>query len=178
MSVESTTFKEAMARFASGVTIVTARHDGVDYGMTVSAFCSVSLTPPLVMVSIARSLYTNHVIRESGHFAVHLLAAAQQEWGQRFAGQLPTITDRFAAIAVERGITGNPLLPGCLAVLDCTLRAAHEAGDHTLFVGEVLSITLSEAQPPLLYFHRHWATLSEIGPDAGSSWPSDRQEAR
>lgn len=175
MSVDQSRFKEAMAHFASGVTIVTTHRDGVDYGMTVSAFCSVSLDPSLVMVSIAQSLYTNECIHASRTFAVHILGIGQLEWGQRFAGLIPDVADRFVGIELRRGRSGNPLLPGCLAVLDCELRAAHDAGDHTLFVGEVMALHIGEDQPPLLYYGRRWSTLSEVGPEAGSPWPSDRR---
>lgn len=169
------TFKAAMAQFATGVTVVTTHVGGQRYGITANAFCSVSLDPPLVLVCVDKRLQTHEVIVQSEVFAVSILALYQMEWGDRFAGRYPAILDRFEGIEVQGAVTGSPILPESLAWVDCELRHAYDGGDHTIFVGEVVASGAPGGAPPLLYHDRHWTQLAEEGPDAGSTWPSDRK---
>jgi 3-hydroxy-9,10-secoandrosta-1,3,5(10)-triene-9,17-dione monooxygenase reductase component len=149
MPVDPGQFKAALSQFASGVTVVTTRDAaGKPLGLTVSAFCSVSLDPPLVLVSIAAGSESHRGFRESGRFAVSILGEGQRDVSKRFAwGE-----DRFAGLAVEVGSTDAILVPGAVAHLECTVQAAHPAGDHVLYVGLV---ERAEVRPgrPLLY-HR------------------------
>jgi flavin reductase len=168
-------FKEALARFATGVTVVTTRCEEQDYGITVSSFGSVSLEPTLVLICIAKTLFTHSRIEQSGVFAVNILEEGQLEWGERFAGRIPELEDRFEGIPIERGATGSPLLPGCLAWVDCEVRHSYDGGDHTIFVGEVRGVGVGQNQEPLLYFNRHWGRIATEGPDAGSSWPGENK---
>lgn len=166
MSFDPTIFKGVMARFASGVTIVTVQHNGQRHGLTASSFSSLSLDPPLVLVCVGKHAYSHGLIAQSRAFAVNILSQAQQEWGARFAN--PKIVDRFAGIEYSTAITGSPILPGSLAWVDCTLHQAHDAGDHTIFVGKVVAgdVVPSEALaalPPLLYYNRDWRTLALNG---------------
>ncbi len=146
--IDAGTFRHALGRFPSGVTVVTVRHEERDYGMTVSAFASVSLVPPLVLVCIGDDATIAGAVAAAGHFAVSVLAENQKALAQLFA---ETDADRFAGTAVARGVTGLALLEGAAAHLECAIVARHRAGDHTIVVGEVLAATAVEDGRPLIY---------------------------
>jgi flavin reductase (DIM6/NTAB) family NADH-FMN oxidoreductase RutF len=156
MPVSTNDFKAILRHWASGVTIVTSRAGDRVLGMTVSAFSSVSAEPPLVLVCADKRSHTNPIIAESGVFAVNVLSEHQRELSNRFA------TDgnehiRFEGLECGTGPTGAPWLPDALAVLDCRVVAAHEAGDHVIYVGEVLEARVSGGAPLLYYdagYHR------------------------
>lgn len=148
MSVESTAFRRALGQFATGVTVVTTRdRTGRTLGLTVSAFCSVSLHPPLVLVSIDHRADTNLGMRESGLFAVSVLREDQEHVSRRFASPA---RDKLEGFRFARGRQGLPLVPGALAHLQCRVRSFHDEGDHTLWVGEVRSLAARPGRP-LLY---------------------------
>ncbi len=164
--VDSASFKAALGRFPSGVTVVTVRGEqGQDHGMTASAFTSVSLDPPLVLVCITMGNYSYQLIEQRGSFAVNLLASTQQERSNRFAGgsvdddgrwtPWPEDRDKFADLDFSRGEHSDAaLLDGALASLDCSLEAILPGGDHGIFVGRVQTVRLSDAAQlaPLLYY--------------------------
>ncbi|MBI2941503.1 MAG: flavin reductase family protein [Chloroflexi bacterium] len=152
MSVDTTKFRQVMGRFAKGVTIVTVRVGDDRHGMTVSAFTSLSLEPPLVLVCIARKSRTHQLIAESGAFAVNILRDRQQPLAELFARPWDG-TSRFHGIDCRDGPTGSPLIPGCLAYVDCHVAAAYPGGDHTIYVGEVVAADLGDEGDALL-FHR------------------------
>ncbi len=182
MAVDLQAFKQALSQFASGVTVVTTAHEGRRFGLTASAFTSLSLEPPLVLVCLARKTPTHGVIEKSGVFAVNVLGAHQLEFGLRFAGLLPGLTDRFEGIETRAAATGSPLLPGVLSWVDCRLWNRYEGGDHSIFVGEVVDLAATTSDTPLLYHNRVWrrsealeaptlpgrAELTEVGPSDGS----------
>ena len=118
MTFHPNDFKRAMGQFASGVTVVTTKHGDTPIGITASSFTSLSLNPPLVLVSLDKKLFTHNVIAESGFFAVNVLSARQLELGMRFAGMKPEIKDRFAGLDIHTSETGAPLLPNSLAWVD------------------------------------------------------------
>lgn len=159
MSLDKSAFKQALSQWASGVTVVTTQWNGENFGLTASSFTSVSLEPPLISVCLARSLYTHELLQHSGLFAVSILAADQIEMGQRFAGLIPELDDRFEGLHCPVAVTGCPIIPGCLAWLDCRVQHSFEAGDHTLFVGEVLEAAARDDGTPLLYYNRDWRKL-------------------
>ncbi len=177
MSVSIDTFKEAMSRFASGVTVVTTREGDTVHGFTASAFCSVSLEPPLVLVCVARTIRSHDMMARSGIFAVNILNANQRHLGERFAGLVPDVQDRFADLAYETATTGSPILPDVLAWLDCRVWASYDGGDHTIFVGEVVDAGVNEMRPPLLYFHRQWAQIGPSERGAVESWPEGKEKS-
>jgi flavin reductase (DIM6/NTAB) family NADH-FMN oxidoreductase RutF len=150
MSVTGDEFRAALAHWASGVAVVTSAAGDRIHGMTVSAFSSVSLDPPLVLVCADKASNTLALIEEGRVFAVNILAAAQQGLSNRFASKQDE-ERRFEGIAWRRGATGAPILPGALAVLDCRVVAAHDAGDHVIYVGRVESVEVA-AGDPLVYF--------------------------
>ncbi len=153
-------FKNAMAQWASGVTIVTTQWNGEKFGLTASSFTSISLEPPLVSVALANSLYTLALMQQSGLFAVSLLASDQIDLGMRFAGMIPDIVDRFDGIDYTVAVTGCPIILGSLGWLDCRVYHSFEAGDHTVFIGEVLEADAREDGKPLLYYNRDWRHLA------------------
>jgi flavin reductase (DIM6/NTAB) family NADH-FMN oxidoreductase RutF len=150
-------FRDALARWASGVTIVTSRLGDRVHGMTVSAFSSVSLDPPLVLVCADKASNTCAFIAESGVFAVSILASGQDDLSRRFAATQDE-ERRFEGVAVESAVTGSPLLPG-LASLDCTLVGTHDAGDHRIYVGRVEAVRRFGDGEPLLYYRGAYRTL-------------------
>ena len=146
---EPADFRKAMGSFAAGVTVVTVCHDGRLVGTTVSAFSSVSMDPPLVMVCLKRDSRTLAALSEVKAFCVNILAADQGDLAYRFAKS--GADDRFALTAVEAGVCGAPLLAGCVAVVECELHAGHDGGDHEILVGRVLRVTADETKTPLVY---------------------------
>ena len=166
-SLDPNLFREAMSRFATGVTVVTACRDGDRFGITASSFASVSIDPPLVLVCISRGLHTHAAIEHSRAFAVNILGIHQLEVGRRFAGLTPEAEDRFRGLSWSVGGTGAPLLDDSLASLDCRLHASHEGGDHTIFVGEVVNARVSGEEPPLLYHNRLWRRSEALEPPSG-----------
>jgi flavin reductase (DIM6/NTAB) family NADH-FMN oxidoreductase RutF len=157
MTIDPDSFRSVLGRFASGITVVTTRDaEQRDVGMTVSAFCSVSLDPPLVQVCVdhAASLYAALVV--STRYGVSILAAEQEALSRRFA--TAESTRRFDGIGYRRGESGVLLLDDALAHLECRVVASHDTGDHTMFVGEVESATARNARP-LLYYRGGYAQL-------------------
>ena len=151
MPVSSETFRQALREWASGVTIVTSRRGDTVHGMTVSAFASVSLDPPLVLVCADKASNTHGLIAEAGVFAVHVLAQGNGELSNLFASK-PDEEQRFDGIAWRTGTTGAPILPGAVAVLECRVVASHDAGDHVIHVGSVEALELAGGEP--LVYHR------------------------
>lgn len=150
MGVSPEQFKQVCALWTTGVTIVTARAGDRVHGMTVSAFTEVSLVPPLVLVCAERSTNTLPFIEEGRVFAVNILAAGQEALSNKFASKKDEWR-RFDGLEWQTGATGAPILPGTLAALDCRVVAAHEAGDHVVYVGEVEWTRVDEEKQPLLH---------------------------
>jgi flavin reductase (DIM6/NTAB) family NADH-FMN oxidoreductase RutF len=148
-----------LGRFATGVTVVTMRDDQhYDHGMTVSAFCSLSLEPPLVLMCIEKSASLHGVLatgNTASRFAVNILESKQEELARRFSEEHP---DRFDGVGFTRGITGAPILDDCLAVIECEVQSRHSAGDHTIVIGTVIGSATNEGSP-LLYYRGGYATL-------------------
>ncbi|XWX05545.1 flavin reductase family protein (plasmid) [Aggregatilineales bacterium SYSU G02658] len=160
--MDAQTFKHVLSHWASGVTVVTTLHEGTPIGITASAFSSVSVEPPLILVCLAQTLFTHQVIATGGVFAVNILSAHQAELGKRFAGLYPHLTDRFEGLATTTAATGCPLLPDVAGWLDCRVKHAYEGGDHTIFVGEVLAAHAQDDHAPLLYFYRQWGRFAAL----------------
>ncbi|TXH05965.1 MAG: flavin reductase [Nevskiaceae bacterium] len=155
-------FRNALGSFATGVTIITARAaDGAPVGITANSFSSVSLDPPMVLWSLAKSARSLAVFEQAAHWAVHVLGAGQEALSARFAR---SGTDKFAGLDAGIGIAGLPLLEGCAARFQCQLAHVYEGGDHLIFVGRVLQFERSE-QPPLA-FHR--GGYADIAPRAAA----------
>ena len=148
MPIDADLFKRVLGSFASGVTVVTTRDaTGQPKGMTVSAFCSVSLDPPLVLVCIDLKAECHPDLQAGRRFAVNILGQGQAEVSRRFATK---DLDRFAGVAVRQGAMGLPLLEDAIATLECRVLREHPAGDHTIFVGEVEAAQV-RSEAPLLH---------------------------
>ena len=145
--------RSMLGRFATGVTVVAARHGPLLAGMTANAIASISLDPPLLMASVNRRSETHVAIVGSHSFAVSVLAADQQAIADCFA--LPTTAaklQRFCDVAWHEAETGSPIVDGSIAYFDCRLSESQAAGTHTIFIGEIVSAGYEEAGEPLLWF--------------------------
>ena len=155
--IDPDTFRATLGRFATGITILTARDQkGVDHGMTVSAFCSVSLDPPLVLACIARDASMYDALHHVDRIGVNVLSRSQEHLSRRFADT--DETDRFDGIGYTRGDSGVVLLDDALAHLECRIEARHDAGDHTVFIAQVEQAMPRDGRP-LLYYRGGYALL-------------------
>jgi flavin reductase (DIM6/NTAB) family NADH-FMN oxidoreductase RutF len=146
-------FKAALGSFATGITIATTGSRGALHGMTANAVMSVSLDPPLVLLSIQRDTRMHTAISLSGNFALSILSASQRDVAEYFANSArPHDDTAFERFPFTYSRTGAPLLEGALAHVDCEIVAQHVAGDHTLFVGRVVGAETASGGDPLLYF--------------------------
>lgn len=159
MAVAVEQLKQVLARWVTGVTIVTARDGDRIHGMTVSAFTEVSLEPPLVLVCADKKSNTNPVIAAGKVFAVNILGEDQADLSNKFASKKHEL-ERFDDLEFDRGQTGAPLLANCVANLDCRVVAAHDHGDHIVYVGEVVELRQTNAEP-LLYHAGSYGTFSK-----------------
>lgn len=163
MSVTGAEFRAALGRWASGVTIVTSAAGDRIHGMTVSAFTSVSLDPPLVAICADKTSDTLELISKSGVFAVNILSATQQALSNRFASKRDEHL-RFVGLDWRTGVTGSPILPGVLAALDCRVVASHDAGDHVIYVASVEWVELYAGEP-LVYHGGTYCAVAPSGKD-------------
>lgn len=155
-------FRETLGAFATGVTVITTQGDGEPYGMTANAFSSVSLDPPLVLVCVISGTQGCESIAANGAFAVNVLTADQEPLSRYFASRdRPRGREGFRDVPHTRAATGSPILDGVAAFLDCRLHAAHVAGDHTIFIGEVLAIGRGDNAAPLLFHGGKYRTIAE-----------------
>ena len=149
-------FKDTMACFATGVTLVTTQNvEGEPAGLIVTTFASVSLNPPLVMFSLAKSSQLHDVFAISTNFAVNILNSGQDWLVKQFTSPVP---DRWLGVDYEMA-RGAPLIQDSLAQVECTVAARHNAGDHTIYVGHVDSLLKGEGEP-LLYYQRQFGEFS------------------
>jgi len=148
-SVDALLYRQTCARFATGITVVTVvDENGHPHGMTVNSFSSVSLHPPLVLVSIdLRNAILGHFLSRQ-YFAINILADDQQHLSRRFSS---ASENRFAGVAWTPGTGGVPLLDGVLAHFECAVEKTFEAGDHSVLVGEVRVAWYREGQPLVYY---------------------------
>jgi flavin reductase (DIM6/NTAB) family NADH-FMN oxidoreductase RutF len=145
-------FRQALGAFATGVTVITTRGEDHSYGMTANAFSSVSLDPPLVLVCVISGTTGAEMIERNGAFTVNILAADQEPISRYFAWKdRPRGREAFTEIAHRLGATGCPIIDGVAAHLDCRLAAAHEAGDHLIYIGEVQALAIAPDAQPLLF---------------------------
>lgn len=152
-------FRKALGLFPTGVAIVSGRAaDGQLLGMTVSSFNSVSLDPPLVLFSVARSAASFAAWESIATYGVSILARSQDDLSSRFA---KSQADKWALVRPIDGEHGVPLIPGALAAFECERYAVHDGGDHAIFVGRVLSVRAVAAQTaePLVFFGGRYCNI-------------------
>lgn len=149
MPISEFDFRRALSCFASGVTVVTTVDaDGGLHGLTVSAFCSVSLAPPMVLVCIEKATASHFAFLESGVFAVHTLCSSQQHLSEHFA---TPFSDKFVGLEYRVGLGGVPVLTDVLTALECRIINSYDGGDHSIFVAAVENSEINDGDP-LLYF--------------------------
>lgn len=156
-SIESEAFRSALGAFCSGVTVITACDDeGNRYGMTCQSFFSVSLDPPLVGFSPARSSTSYPDIRRCGSFAVNVLSHDQHALAAQFARRG---VDKWAGVTATPGVAGSPIIEGALAAIECDITAEYEAGDHYIVLGLVKALAHDPERHPLLFFRSAFTGL-------------------
>ncbi len=144
-------FRATVGTFATGVTVITTRGEH-SYGMTANAFSSVSLDPPLVLVCVISPSEGRDQIAANGCFAVNILHAEQEPISRYFASRdRPRGRDAFNEVSHKIGVSGSPIIDGVVGFLDCRLHTSHEAGDHEIFIGEVLELGFSPDGQPLVF---------------------------
>lgn len=146
-SVTADDFKKALRTFSSGVTVVTLRDGDTLHGITVSAFSSLSLDPPLVLVCVDKGATAHDSFARAGKFVVNILAESQEDVSNNFASRAE---DKFDKATWHEGVLGIPVIDGALGVVECLLHESLPGGDHTIFVGRVVASSASEGRP-LLY---------------------------
>jgi flavin reductase ActVB len=153
VAVEPAAFRNAMSEFASGVTVVTTNSpEGAPVAFTASAFSSLSLDPPLVLVCLEKKADSHPAFEQAEQMAISILAAGQDDVAMRFATRG---TDKFAGFESEPGeVTGLPLVPGALVHLECRIADRLPGGDHTILVGEVLTANTHRREPMIHHNRR------------------------
>lgn len=158
MQIDPKALRTALGRYATGVTLITCRDSaGQAIGLTANSFNALSLDPPLVLWALRTASSHLEAFQQATHFAVNVLTADQIELSRRFASP---VQDRFAEGAWRDGRGGAPVLAGCTAVLECETDRHVAAGDHVLFIGRVLALSETAADP-LLY---HAGQYRGLGP--------------
>lgn len=156
MPVSEDEFRHALSCFASGVNVVTTIDAGGGlHGLTVTAFCSVSLAPPLVLICIEKSTASHFAFQESNAFVVNILHAAHAHLSEHFA---TPFDDKFLEVGYLPGIKGIPILTDALASIECRIEKTFDGGDHSIFVGQVENATVNEGEP-LVYFQSEYRKI-------------------
>lgn len=157
MTVDPIEFRQALSRFASGVTVVTVAAEGELHGMTASSFASVSLDPPRILVCLDKSSRTRSLLNESSSFAVNVLSAEQEPISRAFASAGPK---PFGSLPHKQGDNGAPLLDGALSWIECTCIEIVDGGDHDIVIGDVTACSSADGDP-LIYFARGYRSLGD-----------------
>ncbi len=160
-------YRDAWSRFATGVTVITTLEpDGSVHGMTASSVTSVSLDPPLVLAVIGETRQSHLLIENNGRFGMSILDESQSDIALHFASPAEKRGDLDASSLTD--LEGMPVISGSIAAMNCRITAAHTAGDHTVFIGEVESIQVDDGNP-LVWFQRQFGGFS----DSSNSEDSD-----
>ncbi len=148
------TFRKTLGHFASGITVITTVYEDIVHGMTANAFCSISLEPPLVLVSVDNRSFMHRILELSARYGVSVLSKDQELLSRHFAGQSQ---ERLKIPFVW--YEGCPLIEGSVAHLTCHVIDVHPAGDHTLYIGQVEHLGYSDEGAPLLFYGGKYHTL-------------------
>jgi flavin reductase (DIM6/NTAB) family NADH-FMN oxidoreductase RutF len=149
MAIERNELRRVMGHFATGVTIITtASTEGRPFGLTANAFTSVSLDPPLLLISVDKKAESYPHFEQTKVFTVHFLSDDQESLSRKFA---VSGGDKFQGVAYRMGANGVPILEGVLGYVECRLYAVYDGGDHTLYLGEVMQAEVREGKPLLFY---------------------------
>lgn len=160
-AVDARLFRQVMGHFATGVTVITTRHGAANHGMTANAVCSVSLDPLLLLVCVDKKAHTHRFLESSRIFAVNILSEEQEHLSRWFANdERVNAADPFGGVPYRVGTTGAPLIEGCVAHLECRVAAQYDAGDHTIFLGQVEHAAIDGERRPLLFFKGRYTRLA------------------
>lgn len=154
-------YKKALARHITGVAIVTSSHQDVNRGMTCNAFCSISLTPPILLVSLSKNGRTAQLIQQSQVFALNILSSEQKELAEKFAIKPQADVDRFEGVDWKVQETGSPVFLHSQCYFDCRVTQSLIVGDHLLFFGEVADFHYDSHKNPLIYYRSHLLQLED-----------------
>lgn len=158
MSIDSLELRRVMGHFATGVTVITTRDkDGTPQGLTANAFMSLSLNPPLVIVSVDKTAQCYACFERENGFTVNFLSEGQEEISRRFATKG---IDKFAGIQWREGSNGAAILDGVIGSVECKIIECHDGGDHTIVVGEIVNVAAS-GDRPLLFFKGKYQRLPQ-----------------
>jgi flavin reductase (DIM6/NTAB) family NADH-FMN oxidoreductase RutF len=153
MAIDKELFRRVLSHFAASVTVVTTVDEAQrPYGLTATAFSSVSLDPPLVLVCVDKKAETYHQFEPAGIFAVNFLALDQRDLSQHFAKHGG---DKFNDLRWRPGVLGAPLLADTIGHVECRIRHWYDAGDHTIMVGEIESADAREGEPLVHFRHAY-----------------------
>jgi flavin reductase (DIM6/NTAB) family NADH-FMN oxidoreductase RutF len=158
--VDSQQFKDVMAKIPTAVAVITSASDGTYHGVTVSSFGSLSLDPPLAYVSILKDINSHDRLPQSDGFVINVLSRQHTFYAEQFSGQTPLAEPDFARVPHRLGTLGIPLIDECVSWIECRHWARYEGGDHTLFIGEIVSLELGTSDDPLIYYDREFLELS------------------
>ncbi len=158
MPIDRNELRRVMGHFATGVTVITTLNkDGQMHGLTANAFSSVSLDPPLCLISVDKKAESYGSFEESRVFTVNILASDQESLSRKFA---VSGGNKFEGVAYRVGANGAPILNGALAYIECKLYAAYDGGDHTIYLGEVQQAEITESKP-LLFFRGGYREIGD-----------------
>jgi flavin reductase (DIM6/NTAB) family NADH-FMN oxidoreductase RutF len=158
--VDAQLFKDVMARIPSAVAVITMTSDAGHRGVTVSAFSSLSLDPPLVLACIDVNNQSHDILAHSEAYTINVLSRGQTFLAEQFAGQTPLADPGFVRVAHSLGSRGIPRINDCVVWIECRPWARYSGGDHTIFVSEIERLGLGEHDDPLVYFDRSFVELS------------------
>ena len=169
MTLDSEKLRHALRAWTTGVTIVTAKYEDQQYGMTVNSFSSVSLEPPVISVTLRQLTHTHDLVVKSGRFAVTILTSAQAGLSDRFAGKIPNILDRFEEVQTEKLFIDAPVFKNGMAYFNCRVMDSMSIGENTLFIAEVIAVSRNEENEtdpadPLVYHNRVYWKLALPSP--------------
>jgi flavin reductase (DIM6/NTAB) family NADH-FMN oxidoreductase RutF len=158
MTLPPENFKRALSQFATGVCVVTGQEKNMRFGITISSFSSVSLSPPLILFSIDHRSKSHDFWTKARFFNVHILAQEQKELANRFASQSQ---DKWQDLPISESIDNQPCLEDCLARLECSNFSVYPGGDHSIILGQVSRVFIADEKAPLLYFRSRYPNFFE-----------------
>lgn len=161
-TVDPVQFRRALGLWASGVTVVTTRHEGLVYTMTASSFSSLSISPLEILICVARNASIHDHLLASGSFAVNILRDDQRGLGEAFSSRSREPKPELELVDTFDGPSGSPVFKHCLAYLDCTIARVFDGGDHIIVIGAVQDVGADESARPLLYFNRNYRGIHDL----------------
>lgn len=159
MAIDRNELRRVMGHFATGVTIITTvSKSGQSFGLTANAFTSVSLDPPLLLISVDKKAESYPCFEESKVFTVNILSDSQEALSRKFA---VSGGNKFEGVAYSMGANGAPIILGTVGYIECRLYATYDGGDHTLYLGEIQQAETHEGSKPLLFYRGGYRGLSD-----------------